>query len=130
MSEPVMREVRRMTLCIAVLTAVMLALFAAFGRFDLPVLYGGLLGCAVSILNFFIMSFSVEKSLEKPKTKAGSLMALSYFLRLTLIALAIVWAIKAPYFNYIAAIIPLIFIRLSVYIVTYFDNKSKGGDKN
>lgn len=130
MSESVMREVKRITVCVALLTAVMLAFFAVFGRFDLPVLYGGILGCAVSILNFFIMSFSVEKSLEKSKTKAGSLMALSYFLRLTFIGLAVFWAIKAPYFNYIAAIIPLVFIRLSVYIVTYFDNKSKGGDKN
>ena len=66
--------------------------------------------------------------MERSKGGAGSLMALSYFIRLALIAAAVVWAIKAPYFNYLAAVIPLVFIRLSVYILNFSDRK--GGHKN
>lgn len=128
MSGAVIREVKRVTLCVVALTAVMLLIFAVAGHFNLPVLYGALLGCAVSAVNFLVMSFTVEKSMERSKGGAGSLMALSYFIRLALIAAAVVWAIKAPYFNYLAAVIPLVFIRLSVYILNFSDRK--GGHKN
>ena len=84
MSGAVIREIKRVTLCVVALTAVMLLIFAAAGHFNLPVLYGALLGCAVSAVNFLVMSFTVEKSMERSKSGAGSLMALAilYALRL------------------------------------------------
>ena len=94
MSGAVIREVKRVTLCVVALTAVMLLIFAAAGHFNLPVLYGALLGCAVSAVNFFGYELYRGKIHGTLKSGAGSLMALSYFIRLALIAAAVVWAIK------------------------------------
>ena len=126
LSKVVLREIKRVAICTVVLTAIMLVVFALAGYFDTAALYGAILGYAVNIINFIIMSISVELSLSKSKAKASSMMGISYFARLALIALAVYWAIKSPYFNYVATIIPLIFTRISIYILNFADSRKRG----
>lgn len=126
-SKVVLREIKRVGICTAVLTAVMLVVFAIIGKFNTAVLYGALLGFLINYFNFIIMSISVEKSLSKSKAGATSAMGISYFFRLAIIAVAVYFAIKSPHINYVAAVIPLIFTRLSVYILNFTNT---GGDKS
>ena len=65
---------------------IMLAVFALLGKFDSPVLLGGLVGTLLSVLNFFFMavgsSLAADKA-EKQDVKGGkNLIRVSYFLRI------------------------------------------------
>ncbi len=126
LSKVVLREIKRVAIYTAALTVMMLVIFALTGYFNTPSFYGAILGYVVNLVNFIIMSMSVELSLSKSKAKASSMMGLSYFIRLAIIALAVVWAIKAPYFNYVATVIPLVFTRISIYILNFADSRKRG----
>ena len=126
-SKVVLREVKRLGICTAILTICMLIVFALLGKFSTAVLYGGLLGFLVNYFNFIIMSISVEKSVSKSKAGASSAMGISYVFRLSLIGASVYFAIKSPYINYVATIIPLFFTRVSIYILNFLN---KGGDNN
>ena len=125
-SKVVLREIKRVGICTAILTAIMLVMAAIMGKFDTAVLYGALLGFVVNYLNFIVMSISVERSLSKSKAGATSSMGISYFFRLAMIGAAVYFAIKSPHINYVTVIIPLLFTRLSVYILNF---SNLGGDK-
>ena len=91
----------------------MILFFVILGFFDFTVILGGLLGGLVAFLNFFFLALAVEKAVregENPKAVVAS----SYALRMVFIAAMIVLAIKSPYFNYIAMVIPLIFPRIAI----------------
>jgi len=124
LSKEITKEVLRMLLCILVMIAVMVSLFVAFGYFDLTVVLGALLGGTVAFLNFFFLAVSVEKAVKKeqnPKMVAAS----SYSLRMLFIGVMIVLAIKSPYFNYIAMVIPLIFPRIAIMIINLLKKRAK-----
>ena len=38
--------------------------FLLFGKWDMPVLLGGIIGWAMAVLNFFIMSLDVQRAVE------------------------------------------------------------------
>lgn len=101
---------------ILIMSALELLLFFAFGYFNMAVLYGTALGALVSFLNFLFLAFSIEKSVNKEKKGAQSVMGTSYSLRLIFIAAAVVFAIKSPHINYLSALIPLIFPRIAIMI--------------
>lgn len=142
--EPAVRkETKTVAAGTLILTALMIAVFLILGKFDYTVLLGALLGCAVAIGNFFLMALTVqhltggmpalprqeeeetpEDADEKndaplsPEAKqAGRKMQLSFLLRLALIGLAAVLAIKAPIFHPVAALIPLLFPNLVIALV-------------
>lgn len=101
---------------ILIMSALELLLFFAFGYFNMAVLYGTALGALVSFLNFLFLAFSIEKSVNKEKKGAQTVMGTSYSLRLMLIAAVVVFAIKSPHINYLSTLIPLIFPRISIMI--------------
>ena len=120
------REVVRMCVGVAVLSSIMLAGFAVFGRFDMPVLYGAVLGTAVTLLNYFLLALSVSHVVNKHDEKNAKLfMNISYLLRIILIAIAVATAIKFPFFNAIAVILPFIFERIVIMIIHMRDGKNE-----
>lgn len=121
-------ELKKQTLKISIgvfaMTAVMIGVFAAFGKFDYKVVTGGLLGAVVTIANHFFLAFSIERISGKESVKDGqNLMKLSYFRRLVLIGVAVFIAIKLPVFNYIATAIPLLFPRIVIIFLNIFDSR-------
>lgn len=121
-------ELKKQTLKISIgvfaMTAVMIGVFAAFGKFDYKVVTGGLLGAVVTIANHFFLAFSIERISDKESVKDGqNLMKLSYFGRLVLIGVAVFIAIKLPVFNYIATAIPLLFPRIVIIFLNIFDSR-------
>lgn len=161
MKPAVKKETLRMTVGVAILTALMLAVFLIIGRFDMTVLWGGLLGGAFAALNFFLMAMGVQVAAEKMngvqlppepeidedgeepaepepvdpevlgKAKEGERAAKrvvqkSYYGRMALTVCMAVLAMKAPMFNPIAALIPLLFPRMVVMVLPLLDKFQKG----
>lgn len=111
------------------LACIMTVLFAVFGYFSLSVVLGAALGVFTATLNFLLLALTLEYALGKGARKAQGLMGLSYTVRIVIIALVVVFAIKSAYINYIAAAIPLVFPRIVIYILNFI-NKNKKEEGN
>ena len=86
------------------------------GTFDYRVLTGALGGCIVTIINFALMCVTIQRAVNIGEQKAmKSFIQGSYNGRLLLQAGWIVAAYLMPWFNVIAAAIPLLFPNLSIY---------------
>ncbi|MBE5805028.1 MAG: hypothetical protein E7316_11030 [Clostridiales bacterium] len=102
---------------VMILTALMEAVFLVLGRWDMTVLWGGLLGAFVAAMNFFLMGLTVQKAVEKDEKDAKQLMKVSQSGRLVmqLAFVALAAAIPAA-FNLLAALLPLLFPRIGVML--------------
>lgn len=86
------------------------------GTFDYHVLTGALGGCIVAIINFALMCVTIQRAVKIGEQKAmKSFIQGSYNGRLLLQAGWIVAAYLMPWFNVIAAAVPLLFPNLSIY---------------
>ena len=86
------------------------------GTFDYRVLTGALGGCIVAIINFALMCVTIQRAVNIGEKKAmKSFIQGSYNGRLLLQAGWIVAAYLMPWFNVIAAAVPLLFPNLSIY---------------
>lgn len=115
-----------MLIGLLILGVIMYGVFAAFGHYDLTVVLGALLGVAAAFANFAVLGMSVQKAVDKDAGGARISMASSYTLRMLMIAAVVVFAIKSPYINYLAAIIPLIFPRI---VIMFFNLKKEKSDE-
>lgn len=110
-------------------TAAMLGVYALLQRFDLKVLLGGAAGCLLATANFFFMavgaSLAADKA-EKSDVKGGKAMIQSsYFIRLAVLAVVIFACAKSGWFNLLALLIPLLFVRPVLTVSEFF---RKAGD--
>ena len=86
------------------------------GTFDYRVLTGALGGCIVAIINFALMCVTIQRAVNIGEQKAmKSFIQGSYNGRRLLQAGWIVAAYLMPWFNVIAAAVPLLFPNLSIY---------------
>lgn len=113
----VKKETKYIALMVVILTVLMEAVFLVFRRWDMTVLWGGLLGACVAILNFFLMGFTVQKAVEKEEKEAKQLMKVSQSGRMMMqLAFAAIAAALPGAFNLIAALLPLLFPRIGVML--------------
>ena len=105
--------------------------------FDFTVLTGSVLGCAVVIVNFLILSVSVNRAVERYLSERGDkemtdeeaeafarehqsrvqlAVARSYFIRTVLMIGTLVLAFILEWFNPIATLVPLIMYKPVIYI--------------
>ena len=126
----------------------MLLIFLLIGKMDHTVILGALLGCAAAIGNFFWMALSVQKAAEKmngvsvppaeenddeadqtdkplsPQAlNAKKGMQVSYTLRMILMVCVALLAVKLPVFSPLAAIIPLFFPRIVIFVLGFMMRK-------
>ena len=106
MSKTLLVEIRNIAIGVIILGAVQVLVTLPTKFFGLSAIFGTLLGCAVAILNF-------------------ALMGVGYIGRLALIALAVIWATKVDYLNYVCVIIPLIFPQISIFILNLTRKKER-----
>lgn len=115
----------------AVGTAVMVAVFAAAGKYSSTVLSGGLAGAAVAVANFFIMSYAANLAADKAEAQdvAGGqkLIQLSYMGRMIGMFLVLILLAKSGRFHPLALVLPLAFNRPILTIAELF--KKKGENK-
>ena len=128
--DPVVRkETLRFGLGTMICTAVMLLVFFLIGKFDLTVLYGGLLGGGFAVFNFFLLGLSVQRTTsQEDAKKAQAKMQMSYTLRLLLMAAVVIVGIQLPCFHWVAVVVPLIFPRLIIFFLG-IKPKRKGVDE-
>ena len=121
LQKAVVDETRRIAIGSAIGTLIMLAVFAAIGRFDSTVVLGALLGYVTAVLNFFLLSVTVQQAAgdiqgdeEERVSRGKRLMRTSYSMRRLLQGVVIVVALLVPYFNWVATVIPLVLPQLSI----------------
>ena len=111
----------------AICVAVMCVVYALIGRFQTSVLLSGLVGFLVATGNFFFLA--VVATLASDKAAAGDplggqkLMKSSYPIRLLVMAGVLILCAKSGYFDVIALVVPLLFVRPILTIAEFFRKK-------
>ena len=109
-----------------ILSAVMVAVFAALGYFQMNVLWGALAGCLVTTVNYFFLALVVclasDRAAAGEVTQAQKMIQMSAVTRLlatgALLAVAILLG-----GNVIATVIPLLFLRPIMLVAEFFKKK-------
>lgn len=105
-------------------TALMCGIFALLGRFDLSVVYGGLIGAALATGNFFFMALSTCLAADKAEgqdVKGGqALIRSSYLLRFLVLCVVLIACGKSGLFNLFSLVLPLLFVRPTITIAEFF----------
>lgn len=111
---PVLMQALRVALETLILLGVMVGIFALLGRFSLKVLYSGALGWLVTNLNFFAMCLSVlihTSDSTAGAAQAAAKVRISYTLRTVVIFVALFLLLKTGWFQPVALLVPLVFVR-------------------
>lgn len=123
----VLKETAVIAIGEAVGVAAMVGLFALVGYFDLSVLWGGLAGGFLSVLNFFMMA--MVASLAADRAQAGDpeggqkLMKGSFPIRLLVLAVLLFAFAKSGVFHILALVIPFVFVRPILLLAEFFQKK-------
>lgn len=128
----------------AIISLLITLIYTALSKFDWTVLSGAVLGSTVTVINFLILSFSVNKALNKyielrgdkemtedeaekfAKTnsiKVQNAVTKSYIFRTALMMSALVLSLITGYFDTIATIIPLIMYKPLLYAIQFVKKK-------
>lgn len=111
------------------LSALMVGVFVLIGRFDRTVVFGALLGTAASVINFIIMTISLlrAENSESP-AKAALKVRGFYLLRMVILVVILIFALKSGFFNPFATLLPLVFPRIAMFInEILFQKRREGG---
>ena len=113
----------------AALTGIMLIVYAAIGKWSAGVLYGALLGAAAVTANFGVMILTLFKAEKADNTAKGELLVRgTYFLRMLVLLAVIIAAVKTGYFDVVAVILPMCFMRAALYLSQLVLRKKEKGD--
>lgn len=108
-----------------ILSVVMELVFWLVGHMDYTVPLGNLLGVGISVLNFFLMGLTIQKSIGLDEKAASDKLKLSQMLRmLMVIALASV-GVGLPCFHALAVVIPLFFPRIAIAVRPLLDKSMR-----
>lgn len=94
----------------------MCIVFAILKKFNYTVVLGALLGSVFAIGNFFLLGLALQKALTLGEG-ASKYMHASYSRRMLLFVICIALAVLLPCFHPVAAILPLFFPRLVIFVM-------------
>ena len=116
----VLRETAYIALCVTAMTAVVCLVFLLIGKWSTSVLLGGLLGTAVSVLNFFLMGVTVQSAVGMDDKSMHRRVRVSWLLRMLLVAGVVVLGALVLCFNVISTILPLFLLKIALFIRPLF----------
>ncbi len=124
------RQILRVLAGEAACVALMLGVYGLIGRFSRQVLLGALIGGVLAMLNFLLLSVTVSRAADRAETtgeavKARVSVQVMALVRLLLLAVLYILILKSGACDPIAAILPLLFLQLSI-VLTEFFRKDKG----
>jgi len=123
----VVKETLLVALGEAVGVAIMFAVYALLGKFGIPVLLGGIVGALVSAGNFFFMAMiatlAADKAEQQDAEGGKKLMRSSYPIRILVLAAILIPCAKSGYFNILALVLPLAFVRPVLTVREFFKKK-------
>ncbi len=119
LQKAVIKETLHIAFGVLALAAIMNIIFLIFGYWQLPVLFGSLLGSFLAIVNFFALAVTVQQIANSPQDeKRGKLkLQFSYSVRMFLIIVILIIAIQFDVFNWLATAIPLLFPRITILVM-------------
>lgn len=108
------------TLCVAA----MLGVFTLLGHFDSSVLWGGILGGLLAVLNHFFLAVGVMMAADKAQgedVKGGkNLVQFSFALRTVLLFIILFALLKSGLCNIFALLLPLLFTKPILLLDQFF----------
>ena len=135
--EAIVKETRNIAVGTAILVAVMYVIYALAGRLNGSVLLGGLYAGVVAVLNFFALGMTVQHAVngiqsedETQSKNARSRVQVSYSMRMLCVFGLAVLAIAVLKLDPLASLLPLLFPRISIAIMSIKNHvSSKGSEK-
>ena len=124
-----LQETKTIAIGVAVGVALMIGVFALLGKYDTPVLLGGITGGALAVLHFF--SLAVVTTLAADRAEGGDpqagvkLVQGSYPIRMLALAAALFLCAKSGCFNVVALALPLAFVRPTITFAEFFRKKGE-----
>lgn len=110
----VTKETVRILIGSIALSAVMNAVFLILGFWNMPVLYGTLLGTFGAVLNFFLMAQTVSHSVTLQQDEVKRKVRFSHSLRTLMLLVLMILGVALSCFNTIAALVPFLFPRIVI----------------
>ena len=102
--------------------ALMCAVFALLGAFDYTVVLGALLGTAGSLLNFYLLGVTMQKTMNRESGQKKAVQ-LSYTLRMLMMIAVCIVGYLLPWFQTFAVIIPYLFATPVILILQAIEKK-------
>ena len=123
------RETRTVLIGQVICTAVMIAVFAFVGKYQLSVLMGGIAGALIATGNFFLLSFFANRAADLAEAQdvvgGQKLIQLSYMGRMLGMFLVLIVLGKSGYFHALSLVLPLAFTRPILTIAEIFKKKGE-----
>lgn len=110
----VTKETVRILIGSIALSAIMNAVFLILGFWNMPVLYGTLLGTFGAVLNFFLMAQTVSHSVTLQQDEVKRKVRFSHSLRSLMLLVLMILGVALSCFNTIAALVPFLFPRIVI----------------
>ena len=108
-----------------ILSVVMELVFWLVGHMDYTVPLGNLLGVGISVLNFFLMGLTIQKSIGLDEKAASDKLKLSQMLRMLMVVALAAVGVGLPCFHALAVVIPLFFPRIAIAFRPLLDRNMK-----
>ncbi len=123
----VLREFLPVLITELVLSGLMLLVYALIGRWSTKVLLGALLGTAAELINFAVMTFSLLRAEQAETPQKGQLTArANYILRMFVLLAVLIAALVSGWFDPVATLLPLCFMRLALFTANFKRTKKEG----
>lgn len=132
-NQAVIHQVLQVFLGEVICVGLMLGIYAIAGYLTKSVLWGAAFGCLMAFLNFFFLSVAVSRAADRAETtgqsaKAQVFVQVSSLLRLLAIAVLYIVVLRNGSCDPVAAILPLVFVQISILMLEFF-RKDKDGAK-
>ena len=106
---------------------VMFIVYVLLRKFALSVLLGGIVGAVLATGNFFFMAVAATLAADKAQQQdvegGQKLMKSSYPIRILVLAGVLILCGKSGYFDIIALVLPLLFVRPILTVIEFFRKK-------
>lgn len=123
----VLKETGIVALGQVICVAAMFGVYALLKKFDSTVLFGGILGGVMAVLNFFFMAVSASLAADKAEqqnVKGGKgIMQISMLIRYLVLFVVLFAGAKSGFCAPIALVLPLIFVRPTLMVGEFFRKK-------
>lgn len=111
----------------AVCLALMLGVFALLHKLNLSVILGGFVGTVLAVANFFFMALAATLAADRAQAQdvvgGQKLMKASYPIRILVLAVLLIACAASGYFNVLALLLPLLFVRPIIMVWEFFAKK-------
>lgn len=126
----VLKETALVFVGVILCSALMCGIYAMLGKFGTRVVLGSVVGSVLATANFFFMAVGATLASDKAENdnvKGGkALIQTSYLIRLVVLFVILFACAKSGWFEPIALVLPLVFVRPILSIGEFF---RKSGDK-